>query len=71
MNEIAGVFKQILSNTRAAKITKGKNAGQMSKARYRIKDGALSSAKDQISSLLDRFTLYPEIDLEYLQKSFA
>jgi glycine hydroxymethyltransferase len=71
MKEIAGVFKAILSNTRSTKITKGKSAGQMSKARYKIEDSALSAARDQITGLLDRFPLYPELDLAYLQKAFA
>jgi glycine hydroxymethyltransferase len=71
MKEIASVFKLILSNTRQAKITKGKSAGQMSKARYKIDDTALAGARDRITALLDRFPLYPELDLAYLQKSFA
>lgn len=71
MKEIATVFKTILSNTRAAKVTKGKSKGQMSKARYKIEDSAISTARERVSDLLDRFPLYPELDLEYLQKSFA
>jgi glycine hydroxymethyltransferase len=71
MKEIASVFKLILSNTRQTKITKGKSAGEMSKARFKIDDTALAGARDRITCLLDRYALYPELDLEYLQKSFA
>ena len=65
------VFKTILSNTRATKITKGKSAGQMSKARFKIEDSALADAQAQVADLLGRYPLYPELDLDYIQKAFA
>lgn len=71
MKQIAGVFKQILSNTTPTKITKGKSAGQHSKARYKIDESVLSNSRGQISDLLSRYPLYPELDLEFLQRSFA
>ena len=71
MKEIANVFKTILSNTRATKITKGKSAGQMSKARFKIEDSALADAQAQVADLLGRYPLYPELDLDYIQKAFA
>ena len=71
MKEIAGVFKTILSNTRATKITRGKSAGDMSKARFKIEDRALAAARDQVGDLLKRYPLYPELDLGYLQKAFV
>ena len=71
MKEIAGVFKSILSNTRATKITKGKSAGQMSKARFKVEDSALATARERIADLLSRYPLYPELDLAYLQKAFV
>ena len=71
MKEIAGVFKSTLSNTRATKITKGKSAGKMSKARFKVEDGALVTARERISDLLSRYPLYPELDLAYLQKAFV
>ena len=71
MKEIAGVFKTILSNTRASKITKGKSAGQMSKARFKVEDASLADAQAKVADLLNRFPLYPELDLSYLQKAFG
>ena len=70
MEEIASVLMQVLTSTRAAKITKGKSAGSLSKARYELDPGALESARSRVADLLGRFTLYPELDLEYLQKAF-
>lgn len=71
MKEIAGVFKSILSNTRPTKITKGAQAGEMSKARYKIDDATLSNTQKTVATLLDRYPLYPELDLNYLQQAFG
>ena len=71
MREIASIMKLILSSTTPAKITKGKNAGSLSQARYRVGADALKQARSRVGDLLDRFVLYPEIDVEYLQKAFA
>ena len=71
MREIASTVKLVLANTKPAKITKGKSAGSLSKARYRIDPHALDRARATVAGLLSRFTLYPELDLDYLQKSFG
>lgn len=71
MAEIASIVKTVLSNTQPTKITKGRNAGTVSKARYRTDDAALQQAQTQVSNLLTRFPVYPELDLEYLQQSFG
>ena len=49
----------------------GRNAGTLSKARYRTDEDALQQAQEQVSELLARFPVYPEIDLEFLQQSFG
>jgi glycine hydroxymethyltransferase len=71
MREIASTIKLVLANTRPAKITKGRNAGSLSRARYRVDPGALDRARSTVAGLLGRFVLYPELDLDYLQKSFS
>jgi glycine hydroxymethyltransferase len=71
MIRIALIIKTVLANTRASKITKGRNAGTLSKARYRTDEDALQQAQEQVSELLARFPVYPEIDLEFLQQSFG
>ena len=71
MREIAYTFMRVLSHTEPSMITKGKNAGQFSKARYSVDAEALEDARSRVAELLSRFPLYPELDLEYLQRSFA
>ncbi|MDR1306212.1 MAG: glycine hydroxymethyltransferase [Treponema sp.] len=42
-----------------------------SKAKYTIEPGAKAEALDRVKKLLDRFPVYPELDLEFLQKAFC
>ena len=71
MEEIASIIKPLLDGTEATTITRGKNAGATSKARYRTDADALETARGRVGDLLDRFPLYPELDLEYLQRHFG
>ena len=71
MEEIASIVKPLLTGTEAATITKGRSAGSPSKARYRTDADALKTARGRVGDLLDRFPLYPELDLEYLQRHFG
>ena len=71
MREIASIIPMVLSSTAAAKITKGENAGSLSKARYHIEPDRLKEARSRVADLLGRFPVYPELDLEYLRKSFG
>ena len=71
MREIASVLKLALGNTEAAVIAKGKSAGQPSKARYRTDADSLAEARERVAGLLGRYPVYPELDLEYLQRSFG
>ena len=71
MREIASVIKLVLSNTRPSKITRGKSAGSLSKARFRTGEKALAEAKSTTAALADRYPVYPELDLEYLQRHFG
>jgi glycine hydroxymethyltransferase len=71
MREAASIIGQVLANTSPNVITKGKSAGEVSRAWYSVDAAALDSARSRVAGLLDRFTLYPELDLEYLEKAFA
>jgi glycine hydroxymethyltransferase len=71
MREIASIIKLVLSNTRPSEITRGKSAGTPSKARYLVDPVALDEARPRVGDLLDRYPVYPQIDLEYLQRAFA
>ena len=71
MTEIASIIKLVLSNTRPSKITRGKSAGSMSKAGYEVDQDVLGRARARVDHVVGRFPLYPEVDLEYLQKSFS
>jgi glycine hydroxymethyltransferase len=58
MREIAAIITQVLQNTTAEQVSSGK-----SKAKYRIEEGAKSEASSRVRALVERFPLYPELDL--------
>ncbi len=70
MREIASVFALVLKNARPAIITKGENAGSLSKARAVADESIKKEARDRVQALLDKFVLYPELDLEFLKREF-
>ena len=71
MQEIGAVMGNVLTHARPLKFTKGRSAGQFSKVQYRVQDGVLEDAQQRIANLLERFPVYPELDLAYLQKAFG
>ena len=71
MTQIASIIKLVLSNTQPAEIINGKSAGTLSKARYRTAPNALEAARSQVNELVGQFPVYPELDLEYLQRVFT
>ena len=71
MKEIAAIIKLVLSNTTATRLEQGKNAGQPSKAKYAMQDDARGQARGRVASLLGRFPVYPELDLEFLSAQFG
>ena len=71
MEEIASIVKLVLDGTEATTITRGRSAGSPSKARYRTDTDALETARRRVGDLLDRFPLYPELDLELLRRHFG
>lgn len=71
MKEIAEVIYLVLSNTKAATIQKGKNAGKTSKAKYLIDACVIEEANERVAALLKQFPVYPELDLECLKNAFC
>ncbi|HDQ14723.1 MAG TPA: glycine hydroxymethyltransferase [Sediminispirochaeta sp.] len=71
MKEIASLIKLVLSNTKPHILTSGKNAGKPSKAKYDIDSKIVEEAVQRVKKLLNRFVLYPELDLEFMQKHFS
>lgn len=71
MAEIAGILHLVLSNTSAVKITTGDQAGTMSKAKYTIAGDVALQAKKRAGELLEKFKLYPELDLDFLREHFC
>jgi len=71
MREIAAIFKRILANTTPATVRKGKNAGKPSKVKYELDAAVVEEARGRVKGLLDRYALYPELDLDFLKKRFG
>lgn len=71
MKEIADIITLVLKNTRPAKITKGPQAGSLSKAKVVIDPKAKQEALDRVHKLLGSFLLYEDLDLDFLQENFS
>ncbi|MBI4556020.1 MAG: glycine hydroxymethyltransferase [Candidatus Hydrogenedentes bacterium] len=71
MREIAVIIKMVLANTKPTIVDSGPNTGQPSKAKYAIDPPAHREARTRIKKLLDRFPVYPELDLAVLQEHFG
>jgi glycine hydroxymethyltransferase len=70
MKEIAAVIKLVLEGTGPGTIESGPRAGQPSKIKYQVEDRVKGEAVSRVKTLLDRFPVYPGIDLEFLQEQF-
>jgi len=70
MREIASIIVYVLKNAKPAIITKGEKAGEVSKNRAKAPKEVIESAKERVLKLLSAFPLYPELDLEFLQREF-
>ncbi|MEA2013644.1 MAG: glycine hydroxymethyltransferase [Verrucomicrobiota bacterium] len=70
MKEIVSIIKSVLENTTASTIAKGPNKGKKSKAKYNIDNSVLTEARSRVKELLDKFPVYPELDLDFMKKEF-
>jgi glycine hydroxymethyltransferase len=71
MREIVSILKSVLSNTRPARIARGRNTGGRSRSQFHIDDEVLEEARSRVSDLLARFPVYPELDLDALTEAFV
>jgi glycine hydroxymethyltransferase len=69
MEDLGAVISLVLKNTSPA--PEGKNPAKKSKARYIIAESAKKEALERVKKLLDRFPVYPELDLPLLKEAFA
>ena len=71
MREIAAIIKLVLSKTKPAILQSGKRAGQPSKIKYEIDEKICDEARARIKVMLDKYPVYPQLDLEFLTKHFG
>lgn len=71
MKEIASILKLVLSNVKPSIISSGPNQGKKSKANFEIDPSAIAQASKRAQALLDRFPVYPELDLAVLKELFG
>ncbi|MBO4409413.1 MAG: glycine hydroxymethyltransferase [Spirochaetales bacterium] len=71
MKEIAAIISKVLKNTKPALITKGENAGTLSKSRVVTDPAVKEEALSRVNALLSKFVLYPELDLDFLEAEFC
>ena len=71
MREIAAIIKYVLANTSPKTVEEGKNAGKPSKAQYVIDEKVAEKARGRVRDLLNKYPVYPEIDLGFLQEYFV
>jgi glycine hydroxymethyltransferase len=71
MEEMAAIFKLVLTSMKPTLIESGANAGKISKIKYDLQPTAREEASNRVKALLSKFKVYPELDLEVLQKYFV
>lgn len=67
MREIAAIVHLILSHTRPARAKDGSE----SKAHYILDDAARNEARARVAALLEQYPVYPELDLDLLERCFC
>ncbi len=70
MREIASIIALVLRNAKPRLLTKGEHAGELSKNKAEAPKEIMEEARGRVQDLLDRFLLYPELDLSFLEKEF-
>jgi glycine hydroxymethyltransferase len=71
MKEIAAIVHLVLSNTRPEISVSGENAGKPSKAKYAVDERVKEQAGSRVRNLLSGYPVYPQLDLELLQRHFG
>jgi glycine hydroxymethyltransferase len=68
MNDISSLIADALKGTTQA--PNKKDPSKNSKAKYILETSVKSRIHEQVKTLMDRFPVYPELDLELLKKTF-
>ncbi len=71
MKEIAAIIRLVLDGTRPDLIKSGDKAGKPSKRAYVLGDAVRKDALARTKALIDRFPVYPQLDLAFLQRHFG
>jgi glycine hydroxymethyltransferase len=71
MVEIASIIRSVLDGTRADVLTTGENTGKPSKKKYLLDPKVRDAALSRVKTLLDRYPVYPQLDLGFLQEHFG
>jgi len=71
MKQIAAALKTVLAHTRPETASKGPDAGKPSKAKYATEPSAAEEARGRVRALLEKYPVYPELDLAWLQRHFS
>jgi glycine hydroxymethyltransferase len=69
MDEVADLVALVLAGAQPKPISKGKKKGQPSRARYVLDESVRDAVRERSTALLERFPLYPELDLGLLQSA--
>jgi glycine hydroxymethyltransferase len=70
MKEIASILAQVILNTKPGLIESGPNAGSPSKTKHFLDPAVKNEVLSRVKTLLDRFPVYPQLDLGFLQSNF-
>lgn len=70
MKEIASIIALVLKNAKPVILTKGDNAGKPSKNKAKVPQEVMEEAKSRVQALLDKYLLYPELDMNVLLEEF-
>lgn len=71
MQEIAAIIKRVLEGTRPAVIASGSNAGKPSRSHHVLDEAVRDEVRGRVQALLQRYPVYPELDLEFLLRHFG
>jgi glycine hydroxymethyltransferase len=69
MTELGELIAKVIKSTTQAKDKK--DPSKNSKAKYIIDEAVKNEVHARVKTLMDRFPVYPELDLELLKKSFV
>lgn len=69
MEELGALITLVLQHTKPT--ADAKDPSKPSKAKYQVESGAKAEALSRVSALLNRFPVYPQLDLPLLKRAFV